>query len=214
MTATVIAYLDAQPTDRILDIGCGDGKLTLEIAKTAHNGHVLGLDSSASMIETGIGLARASGTTNCSFAVEDCATISSTGASKILNGSWDKVFSNAAFHWILRRPESRVQALKAAFSALRPGGKFVFECGGFGNVAELQTALLASLVAFGVPLSRARELIPWFFASEDWMRNTLSGIGFHVDKIETEYRPTLLTPKAQYGGGLDGWVRLSIFYLE
>lgn len=209
LTTTVVTYLNAQPHEKILDIGCGDGELTLAIAKVLSNGHILGLDASTSMIQTAKEVAKTSGISNCTFAVEDCATFSSPDAPKILNGSWDKVFSNAAFHWILRRPESRLEALRAAFTALRPGGTFVFECGGIGNVAEVQAALIAALIANDVPVKQARDLIPWYFASDDWMRDTLETLGFHVDKMELEYRPTKLTPKDESGsGGLEGWVRL------
>jgi SAM-dependent methyltransferase len=161
------------------------------------------------MIQAAKDLASTSGISNCTFAVENCATFSSPEASKVLNGTWDKVFSNAAYHWILHRPESRLDALRAAYTALRPGGTFVFECGGFGNAVEVVTALIASLTEYGVPLEKARELIPWYFASDIWMRDTLEGIGFRVDKMEIEYRPTKLTPKDDSGrGGLEGWIRL------
>jgi len=85
----------------------------------------------------------------------------------------------------------------------------VFECGGHGNIAELQTAITAALLVHGCSLERAREINPWFFPDESWMKQTLEEIGFHVDKIELEYRPTRLTPKdASGGGGLEGWIRL------
>jgi SAM-dependent methyltransferase len=209
LTTKVVSYLNPQPGEKILDIGCGDGILTVEIAKATNDSLVVGLDASASMIQTANELAKSSKLQNCSFAVEDCATFASPDASKILNGSWDKVFSNAAYHWILRRPESRVEALRAAYRALKPGGTFVFECGGYGNVAEMQTAIIAAMVANGVPLIQARERLPWFFASEDWMRQTLEGLGFCVEKLELEYRPTKLTETVGTGqGGLEGWVRL------
>jgi len=204
-----VRYLDAQPHENILDLGCGDGKLTVEIAKSVPQGQVLGLDSSPSFINSGNEIAKGLNLSNCKFAVEDCAKFSSPDAPKFINGSWDKVFSNAAYHWILRQPETRIGALRAAYDALKPGGKFVFECGGSGNVAEIVVATISGLVTYGVPLNKARELIPWYFATEAWMRSTLKEIGFTVDKLELEYRPTTLTPKDEAGrGGLEGWFRL------
>jgi SAM-dependent methyltransferase len=203
-----LSYLSPQPGEKILDIGCGDGILTIDIAKATQDSLILGLDASASMIQSAKELANASNLQNCSFKVEDCVTFSSPDSGKILNGSWDKVFSNAAYHWILRRPESRVEALRAAYTALKPGGVFVFECGGYGNVAEMVTAIIAAMVANGIPLVEAREKIPWYFASEDWMNQTLVGLGFRVEKLELEYRPTKMTEKDSAGGGLEGWVRL------
>jgi SAM-dependent methyltransferase len=209
LTTTIISYLEVQPTDHILDTGCGDGKLTVELAKQLTNGKILGVDYSGSMIQAGNDLAKELQLNNCSFDVVDCSTFEGEKATSYLDGSWDKVFSNAAYHWILRQPESRVQALTAVYNALKSGGKFVFECGGHGNIAELQTAITAALLAHGVSLERAQEINPWFFPDGAWMEQTLKGIGFQVDLIELEYRPTKLTPKdASGGGGLEGWIRL------
>lgn len=114
--------------------------------------------------------------------------------------------SNAALHWILRDPSTRINTLTACFSALKPGGAFVFEMGGAGNVPEIHTALLSALVHQGLPIDRAREASPWFFPSEVWMRKTLEDVGFIIEILEMEYRPTQLTTGD--GGGLRGWVKL------
>lgn len=96
--------------------------------------------------------------------------------------------------------------LRAIHGSLKPGGTFVFEMGGHGNVAEAMTALIYTLVQQGVPVQKAREANPWFFPSEVWMKNALETVGFQVDKVETEYRPTKLTSEAN--GGLAGWIKL------
>src|SRR5438309_4698 len=99
-----------------------------------------------------------------------------------------------------------MSTLRAIYSCLKPGGTFIFEMGGHGNVGEMLTALTYALVQQGVSIERVREINPWFFPSDSWMRNALEGIGFKVDKVELEYRPTKLTATAN--GGLAGWVRL------
>lgn len=114
--------------------------------------------------------------------------------------------SNAALHWILRDPSTRINTLKACFSALRSGGSFVFEMGGAGNVPEVHTALIAALVHHGIPIDQAREASPWFFPSKAWMTKTLEDIGFEIGVLEVEHRPTELTRTE--GGGLRGWVKL------
>lgn len=120
---------------------------------------------------------------------------------------YTKVFSNAALHWILRGKETRESVLRGVHAALAPGGKFVFEMGGAGNVADVHTALLSALLMRqGVHIEKARDACPWFFPSEKEMRELLEGVGFEVDKTEVEYRPTRLTEEE--GGGLEGWVRL------
>lgn len=114
--------------------------------------------------------------------------------------------SNAALHWILRDPSTRMSTLRAIYDCLKPGGSYVFEMGGHGNVPEAMTALTFALMQQGVSIEKAREVNPWFFPSEVWMRNALETVGFQVEKIETEYRPTKLTSSTN--GGLAGWVRL------
>lgn len=190
--------------DKILDLGCGDGILTQEIATAASKGEVLGLDSSPNFITSAT---RDHGAPNCRYAVQDCAALSS--CPEAVSGRWDKVFSNAALHWILREPTTRETVFRDIHSALRTGGLFVCEFGGKGNIAEVHAAVLSALVQSGVEVARAREACPWFFPSEVWLKDVLVSSGFEVLKVETEYRPTKLTPNAADGsGGLEGWIRL------
>lgn len=164
---------------------------------------------------------------NCRFEVGDCSKLSSslealssggyehgttgsgTTGSGPVTGEWDKCFSNAALHWILRAESTRNQVLKDVHAALKQDGLFVFEMGGHGNVAEVRAAFLAALVAHGVSITKAREVDPWFFPSETWARKALETAGFEVEKIEIEYRPTKLNPATEDGkGGIEGWARL------
>lgn len=99
-----------------------------------------------------------------------------------------------------------MDTLRAIHGCLKPGGTFAFEMGGHGNVAEVMTALIYTLVQKGIPVEKAKEANPWFFPSETWMKDALETVGFQVDKVETEYRPTKLTNAVN--GGLAGWIRL------
>ncbi|KAK2800687.1 hypothetical protein FQN50_007997 [Emmonsiellopsis sp. PD_5] len=200
LTQKVLHYLDPQPTERVLDVGCGDGKFTANFIP--HVASVLGIDASPSMIESA---KKDYGGINAEFRVVDCRYLDREGG--IVDGTWDKVISNAALHWILKDPTTRLSVLTAIHTSLKPaGGIFIFEMGSHGNVPEAHTALLAALVHRGVPIEQARAASPWFFPSEHWMRATLEGIGFRVEKLEVEYRPTKLT--GEVGGGIEGWVRL------
>ena len=116
------------------------------------------------------------------------------------------VFSNAALHWILRDAGARMGVLRGAYEALQTGGTFVFEMGGAGNVAEVHAALIAAIVHQGVGIEEARAKSPWFFPSEQSMKDMLKEAGFEVEKSELVYRPTQLTTEKD--GGVKGWVEL------
>ena len=188
LTTKVISYLDAQPGDRILDVGCGDGALTTNIAQSASSGYVLGLDASKSFISTAQEKYSAP---NCNFKLLDCTKLQD--CPETVDGSWDKVFSNAAMHWILRKAEIRNEFFDNVYKALKPGGLFVFEMGANGNVAEIQAATIAALIHAGLSVKEASEACPWFFPSTDWMSATLSNAGFEVEICEHEYRSTHLS---------------------
>ncbi|OJD13047.1 hypothetical protein AJ78_06439 [Emergomyces pasteurianus Ep9510] len=199
LTQKVLQCLDPQPTDSVLDVGCGDGKFTGSFIP--HVGSVLGIDASPSMISSAM---QDYGSARANFRVVDCRHLDKH--LEIVNGTWDKVISNAALHWILKDASTRVGVLEAIYSCLKPNGVFVFEMGGHGNVPEANTALLAAVMHQGSTIQQARAANPWFFPSEAWMRTTLEKIGFHVEKLEVEYRPTKLT--TDENGGIAGWVRL------
>ena len=200
LTSTVLTWLNPQPYENILDLGCGDGVLTAQIKEQCAS--VTGVDASSNLISA----ARTSygGNPNLVWEVHDCRYLESSPA--VRTGYYDKVFSNAALHWILRDPGTRKAVFRGAFDALKAGGSFVFEMGGKGNVAEVHAALLAAVVHQGVPIEEARSKCPWFFPSEAYVRELLEEVGFVVERTETEYRPTALT--TEEGGGIEGWVRL------
>lgn len=129
-------------------------------------------------------------------------------ASHLQRGNFTKVFSNAALHWILGacKTDAAKQAafFKGVRDALAPGGTFVFEAGGLGNVGEIRAALLSS-VARRVGLERAVAVDPWFFPDEAWVKEIMEKTvgGWKVERTEREWRPTQADE-----GGVEGWVRL------
>ncbi|HEY2428755.1 MAG TPA: methyltransferase domain-containing protein [Acidimicrobiales bacterium] len=165
----VVDLLDPRPGERILDLGCGDGALTAAIV--ARGATVVGVDSSDAMVAA----ARARG---IDARLAD-------GAALPFTAEFDAVFSNAALHWM---PDAdRVAASVAA--ALRPGGRFVGEFGGHGNVAAMGVALVAALRAAGVG---GLDQHPWYYPSADEHRSRLEAAGFVVESIELIPRPTPL----------------------
>lgn len=176
-----------------------DGVLTHEIAHSLKSGHIHGIDSSASMIQT----AKSTSPSNATFSVLDVTAL--TKSPDLQSGEYDKVFSNAALHWILRNADHRRDVLVGAYNALKPSGTFVFEMGGHGNVPEMHAALIMA-TARRIGITKAREVDPWFFPDEKWMKKELEGVGFKIEKSESQYRATPATTGEN--GGVAGWVRL------
>lgn len=167
--APVLDLLAPQVGERILDLGCGDGVLTEKIA--AFGADVIGVDASETMIEAAIG----------------------RGLNvRVLNGQeldfdqdFDAVFSNAALHWMLD-PDAVIDGVHRA---LRPGGRFVGEFGGHGNVAAITVALLAVLDKRGID---GAAISPWYFPTAEAYQTRLKHHGFEVTSIALIPRPTPL----------------------
>src|SRR3546814_5494599 len=103
---------------------------------------------------------------------------------------FDAVLSNAALHWMLK-PDA---VLASVARALKPGGRFVGEMGGAGNVATIARAVSAALEARGID-SRAAN--PWYFPTPEDYGARLAAAGFAVGPIEL-IRPEEHTSELQY----------------
>ena len=175
--APVVELLAPRPGERILDLGCGDGALTRKLADLGCE--VVAIDSSAPQIEA----ARALG---LDARVMDAEHLP-------FEQEFDAVFSNAVLHWI-RRADPMIDGV---YRSLRPGGRFVAECGGYGCVDRIRTALVQALDRRGID-GEAR--VPWYFPTPEDYRARLERAGFHVDSIALIPRPTPLP------GDVVGWL--------
>lgn len=164
---SLLERLGPQPGERILDLGCGDGTLTLELA--ARTGSVVGIDASLAMVE----VARAAGV--------DARLMSATAMT--FDGEFDAVFSNAVLHWIA----DAEAVLRGVNRALVPGGRFVAEFGGHANIAAIATAFRAVLTRHELPVPQL-----WFYPTADEYKALLESTGFDVQFITLFPRPTPL----------------------
>lgn len=165
----VVELLDPRPGERILDLGCGDGVLTSKLVDMGCD--VAGIDSSPELVAA----ARKLGV---DAKVADAREID-------LDEKLDGVFSNAVLHWI----KDADDVIRRVFAALRPGGRFVAECGGARCVETIRTALVDALDARGYD---GRAADPWYFPTAEDYGARLARAGFQVRYIEIIPRPTPL----------------------
>ncbi|HLY42677.1 MAG TPA: class I SAM-dependent methyltransferase [Terracidiphilus sp.] len=176
----VLEWLAAQPGERILDLGCGDGQLTKRLI--ASGAFVKGVDASPQMVAA----ARSRGVD---------AEESPAESLPYADGSFDAVFSNAALHWV-RGQDAMLSEVRRV---LRPGGRFVAEMGGHGNVAAILVAFTAVLTRYG--FGNVENEVNYYPTPEAYTRR-LERHGFIVERIEHFPRRTRLAE-----GGMVGWLR-------
>ena len=165
--------LAAQPGELIVDLGCGDGVLTARIVEAG--ARVIGLDASPDMVEA----ARRRGVD--AFVADAQALDLTQQAFRF--GQFDAAFSNAALHWMLEP----LAVATGVFAVLRPGGRFVGEMGGAGNVAALRGALREVVKAAGYVLP---DDDPQWYPSAEHFTNLYEAAGFVDVRAQLVERPT------------------------
>ncbi len=173
----IMRWLAPQPGERILDLGCGDGALTARLVEAG--AEVVGVDASEQLLAA----ARKRGI--------DVRLMD--GEALAFNAEFDAVFSNAALHW-MTRPQLVIDGVKRA---LKPGGRFVAEFGGHGNVSAIVTAMRSAAVVFKGDAGLAG---PWFYPTDAEYSAMLEASGFVVRRTGLFYRPTPLKT------GIEGWL--------
>jgi trans-aconitate methyltransferase len=173
----VVDLLAPRAGERVLDLGCGDGRLTEALVRAGCT--VVAVDSSAEQVAA----ARARSLDARVMDAQQLAFVD----------EFDAVFSNAALHW-MKQPG---RVVRGVWRALRPGGRFAGEFGASGNVATVSAAVAEALTRRGL---RFADFDPWYYPTATEYRQALEGAGFRVDAIETFARPTTLP------GDIVGWL--------
>jgi trans-aconitate 2-methyltransferase len=186
------ATLNLQGNESVLDVGCGDGKITADFALALPNGNVIGVDSSPAMIAYAQRIYSTSQYPNLSFACVDARCLN-------FRNEFDLVFSNATLHWV----DDHSAVLNGISQALRRGGRVIISCGGQGNASDI-------LHVFSDVITRepwndyfGQFDSPYCFHNDQDYSQWLAEIGLNIERLE-------LVPKdmTHFGqDGLAGWIR-------
>lgn len=179
----VMDLIDAGPGAACVDLGCGNGDLTAKLA--ARGFDVLGIDASPEMLEL-------------AYAAHPELRFKQADATAFkLDETVDVVFSNAMLHWIDR--ELQPAALARIAAALKPGGQFVFECGGHACCAQIHEALAKAFAARGLDYR-----MPFSFYTVGEYAPIVEAAGMRVTYAALFDRPTALKGP----NGMEDWIRM------
>lgn len=188
----LIDKLNLAGRESLLDIGCGDGKVSAAIAARLPRGKALGIDSSPEMIDLAQRTYPRSEHPNLAFQHMDARSIS-------LDARFDVVFSNAALHWVTdHRP-----VLRGVKECLKRGGRLLFQMGGKGNAEEV--AAVCARVTNREPWRECFMEFPFpygFFGEEEYARFLLDA---GLEPVRVELVPKDMAQKGREG--FAGWVR-------
>lgn len=181
----LVDLLAPKKGERILDLGCGTGALTADIA--GRGAEILGVDRSEEMVAQARNKFPA-----LRFEVMDATKLN-------FDEEFDAVFSNAVLHWI---PDTEKVAAGIA-KALKPRGRFVAEFGGKGNIKTLVQGFHDAFAALG--MREPEGVSPWFYPGIAEYSTVLEKHGLEVQQAILFERPTVLEDGTR---GLENWIRV------
>jgi len=176
----------------LLDVGCGEGKITAEIAARLPRGQALGVDNSAEMIRLAQEEFPRQKFPNLSFQLADARTLP-------FADEFDVVFSNAALHWI----RGHQPVLCGISRSLKRGGRILLQMGGQGNAGEILAALDVLLAQPSWSKYFSGFSIPYGFYSVEEYSVWLAEAGLETQRLEIIPKDMSYPQRS----GLEGWLR-------
>jgi trans-aconitate methyltransferase len=195
----LIANLNLAGAEDILDLGCGDGKITAEIARLVGDGSVVGVDNSRQMIDLAKEKYSQNQHPNLSFQVMDASDLS-------FEECFDVIFSNAVLHWV----KNHKPVIGGLYKSLRVGGKILLRMGGKGD-AEGILSIMNDLKTSNKWAQYFTEFeFPFTFLGVDDYQALLKESGFSINRVE------LIPKDMTHDGkpGLEGWIRRGFFKIS
>ncbi len=181
----LVELLAPRPGETILDLGCGTGDLAHRIATSGAT--VVGIDRSPTMLD------------RARQKYPSLAFVQADGQNFAFPpGTFDAVFSNAALHWM----KDAAGVVACVWSVLKPGGRFVAEFGGKGNIQAVVEAITAALGTAGYPVVGRN---PWYYPTIGEYATLLERQGFRVIRALHFDRPTRLDDGER---GLANWLTM------
>jgi trans-aconitate methyltransferase len=183
----VLARLELRGDERVIDAGCGSGRLTGNLLERLPSGLVIAIDQSWNMLQTARANLRSAYGARVRFVQASLPAMPFRAAA-------DVIFSTATFHWV----EDHEALFANLFAALRPGGRLHAQCGGGPNLAAAHA--LAEQVMAHEPFAPYFAAWPgvWTFASDTETRARLVGAGFAEVSTSLEPAPTGFATEADY----------------
>jgi trans-aconitate 2-methyltransferase len=188
----LIRKLELRGDETVLDIGCGDGKVTAEIAAAVPKGSVVGIDNSDGMIALARSRYPAEAFPNLHFRLEDARRLH-------FRNEFDVMFSNATLHWIPDQPP----VLRGIFDGLKRNGKVLLQMGGRGNAADVLAAFEEMMDAGGWRKYFAGFDFSYGFFGPDEYAGWLGEAGLESQRVELFPKDMTYNDKA----GFEGWIR-------
>jgi trans-aconitate methyltransferase len=183
----VLARVKLRGNERVLDAGCGTGRLTRDLLEALPRGQVVALDISQNMIEAAHAYLEPDFGSRVEFVCCDLLDLA-------FEPEFDLIFSTASFHWVL----DHNRLFRNLYRALRPGGWLIAQCGGGRNLARLLARVAHLMESAEYAVYFAGYRFPWEFSDAETAANRMRKAGFEQVETSLEEAPTKFETASEF----------------